>query len=55
MIGLLEFDISHSKIFLAVCENQLLYNPSLIELCSVCVKQTAAVKTASDAYPSLTK
>ena len=46
--------ISYSTLFTA-CADQLLYNLSLIKLCSACVKQNTAVKTALDACSLLTK
>ena len=52
---LLEFHIAHSKILLAACADQLLYNLSLIKLCSTCAKQNASVKTESDACLLLAK
>ena len=55
LIGLLEFHIAHSEILLTACADQLLYNLSLIKLCSANAKQNAAVKTASDACSLLAK
>ena len=49
MIGFFEFHIAHSEILSTACSDQLLYNLSLIKLCSACVKQNTAVKTAADA------
>ena len=40
---------------LIACADQLLYILSLIKLCSACVKQNTAVKTALDACSLLTK
>ena len=40
---------------LTASADQLLYNLSLIKLCSACVKQNTAVKTASDACSLLAK
>ena len=48
MIDFFEFHISHSEKLLTACSDQLLYNLSLIKLCSACVKQNTAVKTAID-------
>ena len=50
MIGLLEFHIAHSKILLTAGADQLLYNLSLVKLCSAC-----AIKNASDASSLLAK
>ena len=50
LIGLLEFHIAHSEILLTACADQLLYNLSLIKLCSVC-----AIKTTYDACSLLGK
>ena len=50
LIGLLEFHIAHSEILLTACADQLLYNLSLIKLCSAC-----AIKNTSDAYSLLAK
>ena len=55
MIGFFQFHIVHSKIMLIACADQLLYILSLIKLCSACVKQNTAVKTALDACSLLTK
>ena len=55
MIGLLEFQIAHSEILLTACADQLLYNLSLIKLCSTCAKQIASAKTSSDACSLLAK
>ena len=55
LVGLLEFHIALSEILLTACLDQLLYNLSLIKLCSVCAKQNAAVKIASDACSLLAK
>ena len=41
MIGLLEFYIALFKIVLTACADQLIYNLSLIKLCSTCAKQNA--------------
>ena len=49
-IGMLEFHIAHSEILLTACADQLLYNLSLIKLCSAC-----ATKTTSDACSLLGK
>ena len=48
MIDFFEFHIAHSEMLLTACSDQLLYNLSLIKLCSACVKQNTAVKTAID-------
>ena len=48
LIGFFEFHIAHSEILLAACADQLLYNLSLINLYSACVKQNTAVNAASD-------
>ena len=45
----------HAEILLRACADQLLYNLSLIRLCSACVKQNKAVKTASNACSLLAK
>ena len=50
LIGLLEFHIKLSEILLTACADI-----SLIKLYSVCEKQNAAVKTASDACSLLAK
>ena len=42
--------MAHSEILLTACADQLLYNLSLTRLCSACVKQNTAVKTAIDAF-----
>ena len=55
MIAFFEFHIAHSKILLTACADQLLHNLSLVRLCSTCVKQNAAVKTAIHAYLLLAK
>ena len=49
--------ISHtfSEILLTPCDDQFLYNLSLIKLCLACAKQNAAVNTASDARSLLAK
>ena len=47
--GFSEFHIAHSVILLTACAYQLLHNLSLIKLCSACVKQNTATKTAIDA------
>ena len=39
LIGLLEFHIALSEILLIACADQLLYNLSLIKLCSAYAKQ----------------
>ena len=54
LIGLLEFHIAHSEILLTACADQLLYNLSLIKLCSACAKQNTSVN-ASDACSLLAK
>ena len=54
LIGLLELHIALSEILLTAGADQLLYNLSLIKLCSACAKQNAAVN-ASDACSLLTK
>ena len=54
LIGLLEFHIALSEILLTACTDQLIYNLSLIKLCSTCAKQIAAVN-ASDACSLLAK
>ena len=43
------------KILLTTCADQLLYTLSLIKLCSACVKQSTAVKTAIDVCLLLAK
>ena len=40
---------------LTACTDQLLYNLSLIRLCSACLKQNITVNTASDACSLLAK
>ena len=50
---MLEFHIALSEILTAGA-HQLIYNISLIILCSACAKQNAAVN-ASDAYSLLAK
>ena len=55
MIGLLEFHLAHSEMLLTASTNQLLYDLSLIELCSPCAKENAALKTANDACSLLAK
>ena len=45
LIDLLEFLLALSEILLTACADQLLYNLSLIKLCSACAKQNATVKT----------
>ena len=55
MIGFFELNIVHTEIPLTTCTDQLQYNLSLVKLCSACVKQNAAVKTASDACSLLAK
>ena len=55
LIGFFEFHIAHSEILLTAGAGQLLYSLSLIKLCSTCVKQNAAVKTASNACLLLAK
>ena len=54
MIGFLEFYIALSEILLTACADQLIYNLSLIKLCSECAKQNAAVN-ASHACSLLAK
>ena len=49
-----EFHIALSEILLTACADQLLYNLSLIKLCSTCAKQNTSVN-ASDAYSLLAK
>ena len=39
------FLLALSEILLTACADQLLYNLSLIKLCSACAKQNATVKT----------
>ena len=46
--------ISHITL-LTACTDQLLYNLSLMTLCSACVKQNTAVKTSIDASSLLAK
>ena len=46
---------AHSKILLTACDDQLLYNLSLIKLCLACVKQNTAVKTGIAACQLLEK
>ena len=46
---------AHAETLLRACADQLLYNLSLIRLCSECVKQNKAVKTASNACSFLAK
>ena len=53
MIGFFVFHVTHYELLSIACVDQLLYNSSLIKLCSGCVKQNTAVKTASDAYSLL--
>ena len=53
MIDFFEFHIAHSEMLLTACSDQLLYNLSLIKLCSACVKQNTAVKTAIDVFSLL--
>ena len=36
---LLKYHVAHSEIMLTACTNQLLYNLSLIKLCSACVNK----------------
>ena len=50
LIGLFEFHITYSKVFLTAFADQLLYNLSLIELCSA-----YAIKKTSDACLLLAK
>ena len=50
LTGLLEFHITYSKVLLTACANQLLYNLSLIELCSA-----YAIKNTRDACLLLVK
>ena len=50
LIGLSEFNITHSEILLTACADQLLYNLSLIKLCLAC-----AIKDTSDACSLLAK
>ena len=50
-----EFHIAYSKVLLTACAYQLLYNLSLIKLCSTCVKQNTAIKTAIYACSLLAK
>ena len=46
-ISFLELHMALCEIFLTAYRDQLSYNLSLIKLCSACVKQKVAVKTAS--------
>ena len=41
--------VAHSENLLTACANQLIYNLSLIKLCSACVKQSTAVNIAINA------
>ena len=54
LVCLLEFDIALSEILLVACADQLLYDLNLIKSCSAHSEQKAAVKTASDAWSSVT-
>ena len=45
LIGLFEFHIALSEILLTAYADQLLYNLSLIKLCSACAKQNVVVNT----------
>ena len=47
LIGLLEFHIALSEILLTSSADQLLYNLSLIKLCSAYGKQNTAVNTSN--------
>ena len=45
LTGLFEFHIALSEILLTAYADQLLYNLSLIKLCSACAKQNVVVNT----------
>ena len=49
MIDFFEFHIARSERLLTACADQLSCNLSLIKLCSACVKQNTALKTAINA------
>ena len=55
MICFLKVHVAHSDTLLTAFADQLLYNFSLVKLCSACATQNAAVKTPSDGCSSLAK